>query len=255
MNKLEFGSEAWRAFVFATPPVRDMAGKARASKRYSPLIGGEPRAVDGADRVLALYLLEYLELAGVVRRWKLWPFEWTPEGAVKPRSPFVLAELQPDRLLCVIQILKRRYLTATVQQAFDAEARLASAAGMSHIIWTDQIPLNAAARRLFFRLRGARTTEHGAEALEALVAFVAQHGRATLGEIAAAGHEPALVFVGARQQRLFVPLHAAPDVDTPVTVVPQTDARAYLFMHAFDPQTWWKNLPLINAANSGAATP
>lgn len=242
MNSLKFGSASWREFVFATPPVREMDGKARPSQRFSPVIAGTKATVDGTSRTVALYLVEYLQLAGLIKRWKLWPFEWQPEGAGKPRSPFLLLELAPDQRLCVIQTKASARITPKVQMAHEAEAKMAAAAEISHVVWTDQQPLNKAAFKLFYRIRGARNTVHDPKDLDALVDFVQTRGRVTLQEIAQAGHTPTLTFVGMRECRLFLPLHTAPDLDTPVTTVPQTDLRQFLFGTAFDPQAWWKQL-------------
>ena len=243
MNSLKVGSAAWREFVFSTEPVRVMNGQQRPSVRVAPIFNGVKTPVDGATRILALYILEYLQLCGVIRRWKIWPFEWTPHGASRPTAPFVLAEFAGDQQLCVLQVRARRYLTAVVQNAFEAEAKLAESAGMRHVVWTDEAPLNAGARRLFFLLRGARTTECASDDIDALVAFVRDRQRVTIREIAEAGHAPSLIFPAVRLQRLFLPLTERPGDQTLVTTVYQTDPRAFFMQCAFDPQAWWKRLP------------
>ena len=243
MNSLKFGSAEWREFVFGSTSVREGNDKKRPTLRGGPIVGGIPLAIDGLRRVDAVYIIEYLQLCRVVQRWKLWPFEWTPAGATKPRAPFMMVELASDRQLCVIQVASARYLTAKARAALDADSALASSGDLRHVVWTEESPLTAATRTLFMRLRGARTTEHDPASVDAIVAFVQARGKVALGEIAAAGHDPSLVFVAARKQRLYLPFSEAPGQDTLVAATPLTDPRQFLLGEVFDSQAWWQRLP------------
>lgn len=243
MNSVKFGSPEWREFIFSSLPVREGNGTKRPTLRAGPVVAGTPIMVDGMRRLDAIYIVEYLHLCKVVHRWKLWPFEWTPQGAKRARAPFMMLELSADEPLCILQVQSARHLTSHAQAALDADSALASSGGMRHVVWTEESPLTAETRMLFMRIRGARTTEHDPAALDAIVAFVQARGKVALGDIAAAGHDPSLVFVGVRQQRVYLPLNQNPQANTAVTVAPQTDPKAFLFGQVFDSQAWWQRLP------------
>jgi len=255
VNSLKFGGAEWREYVFGSLPVREFNDKKRPTLRGGPVVGGKPLAVDGLRRVDAIYVVECLERWGVVHRWKLWPFEWTPADAERPRAPFMMVELALDRQLCIIQVVDEHHLTAKARAALDADSAMATSAGLRHVVWSEESPLTTETRTLFMRLRGARTTEHDPASLDAIVAFVQARGRVRLGEIAAAGHDPSLVFVAMRQQRLYLPFTEAPGEQTLVAVTPLTDPRHFLLREIFDSQAWWQRLPKKAVDDQPIATP
>ena len=191
--------------------------------------------------MLAMYVLEYFKLRGVVLRWKWQPFTWVlPDGSTS--QPDFLAQLL-DRMLLIIQVKAEKYRTPAVQAQFDVERQDAAAAGVRHLVWTDKHPLTAGAKSVFFRIRGARNTRCQPEDRAALVDAVRKHGRITAGELAAAGYDPALIPVAVRSGDVFVSLKEPIDEHSVVSSTPLVDGRGFLLGSGFDAQSWWNSLP------------
>ena len=100
---MELGSEAWREHVFSTPAIPLKNKKSRPAVRNLPKLDGEVRLLDGANNVLAAYILSHFKRIGAILRWKSRPFEWLMPTADRPSVPMFLVELAGDRKLVVIQ--------------------------------------------------------------------------------------------------------------------------------------------------------
>ena len=239
---LPLGGAAWRQVVFGTPPVLDHNSRTRPTLRFAPRYGKDALMLVGQNQLLTTWVLDYLTRAGVVLRWKVYPFEWTMPEATKPSVPDFLVELAPDRRLVVIQAHAQKFLTPKVQATFDAESAVSKIAGMDHLVWTDLTPLGPGLRDLFAHIRRASRADEDEESLARLVEAVTDAGMLTITQIVEADLPPSLVAVGVHKLRLFVLLDRKLDGSTIVTVKPQTDGRAFLMMSAFDPESWWNSL-------------
>ena len=235
-----FGSAEWIAEVFSSPPERDVGGRSRKTHRAAPKFEGATVWTEGGNETTAMYLLEYLIILGVVKRWKPQPFPWFDDQKV----PDCLAEIRVERQpFAVIQVKSEKYLTPAVQAEFDVERQELESVGMRHLVWTEKRPLTPAMRSALFRIRGARNTPHNPEDLVALVRHVQERGRLTLGDIAAAGYEPALVPIALRSGELYVSLKERLDAPAIVSATPIIDARSFLLGSGFDAESWWNHLP------------
>jgi hypothetical protein len=240
-NEPPFGSQEWADDIFSRGPVRDPSGRSKKTQRFAPKFDGVLAWSEGGNEVLAMYVLEYFKLRGVVLRWKWQPFTWhLPDGSTS--KPDFVAELF-DRLLLVIQVKAEKFRTPVVQARFDVERQAAAAAGVRHLIWTDKHPLTAGAKSVFFRIRGARNTPHQPEDRAALVDAVRKHGRTTAGELAAAGYDPALIPAAVRNGDVFISLEEPIYEQTVVSSTPLVDGRGFLLGSGFDAQSWWNSLP------------
>jgi hypothetical protein len=237
-----FGSPEWADQVFAAPPARVVAGRSRPTQRYAPRFSGVPQWAEGGNELLAMYLLGYAQNIGAVLRWKAQPFAWVIGDGIPARIPDFLVELA-CRTLVIVQVKASRYLTHAVLAEFALEAKVANAAQVPHLIWTDKHPLHRDLRNLMYRLRGGRSSLHEPSDLAAIVKHVEAFGITTLAEIVEAGFDPALVPTAIQKGQLHVNLRYRLDEQSVVSTCPITDFREFLLGSGFDPQSWWNNLP------------
>lgn len=240
--EITFGTPKWADAVFNSPPARNVNGRARGTQLFAPKFNGKPTYAEGGNENVATYILEYLQLAGVVSRWKCQPFEWQPVANGRRKVPDFLVELA-DKQLVIIQVKAERFRTPDVQEVFDSESAIAQNSGIFHLVWTDKAPLDQKARNLFFKIRMARAVQFEAKELSDTVEFVQKLGKTTVADLVAAGHGPHLVPVAVRRAELFVDLRERLDERSVVSATPITDGRGYLLQSGFDAQSWWNGLP------------
>lgn len=241
-QEAQFGSQEWADGVFSIPPVRNVNGKSRGTALFASKHNRKPVYAEGGNENVATYMLEYLQIIGVVSRWKSQPFFWQRAESEKERVPDFLVELQ-DRTRVVIQVKAERFLTPEVQRSFDDEREKCAGAGMLHIVWTDKAPLNGNARDLFLKIRMARATTVESERLVNLVEFVRKFGQVSFPDLIEANHAPYLVPVAIRRGELFVNLKEKLDERSIISTSPITDGRGFLLQSGFDAQSWWNSLP------------
>jgi hypothetical protein len=72
-----FGGVDWIEWVYSTPEVRDPRGRNRPTQRFKPFCRalGKEVCAEGGNELTVLLLLDILHACGVVKRFKLQPFE------------------------------------------------------------------------------------------------------------------------------------------------------------------------------------
>jgi len=236
-----FGTREWADAVFNDVPSRKVSGRSKGTHRGAPKFFGVAVDCEGHETTGA-YILEYLQLVGVVRRWKAQPFSWRPVVGLGRKKPDFLVELENDRQLALVQVRAETYRTPDFEEVLAIEREIVENVGMLHILWTSHHPLNRSTKTLFYRIRSARTTRYEEGALSEVIQFVRGRRLTTMFDIASAGLEPALVTIAIRLGELFVDLREEYDERSVVATEPIIDGRSFFLQSGFDAESWWHGL-------------
>ena len=234
-----FGSPEWAQFVFTAEPSQDRFKTSRPAERGVVRIAGVTHWTEGHERI-ALYVLEHLQLGGLIRRIKSQPFSWLLPGSNRPRTPDFLVELRDGRLL-IIEVKAHRYIDVETQTRFDTARKHAASAGVDLLVWTDRTFLTRTTRNLFSALRLTRAIDFDPGEIDSVIAVLqAAGGKATLGQLFDEGLEPALVQRAIRDGRVYISLYEDLDVTTNVSLEPVTDLHRFLFDRGYHTSDWWR---------------
>jgi hypothetical protein len=235
-----FGTSKWADDVFGSGLVGSGLHRSRMSHRHQMHLNGDYLPTEGYEN-LAACILDFLKKQGTVSRWKAQPFSWliTPDGGWK--VPDFLVELQADLLLVVLQIKSKRFLTAEVDAEHQLERSLGEPRGVRHAVWTDEKPLDTAARNLFFHVRKARNVK-ATEEVDKLVEEVHRLGRVSALDLAHLGHDPALIPLAVSRNAVHIDFMRKLDADTLVCSTPVLDGRELLLGGWNRSTHWWDSL-------------
>lgn len=235
------GSPDWVEWVFATPPVRDLAGRSHAAHRQAltPTETGRFTAVEGRESP-ALMAILYLINKGVVRRVKEQPF--TVVDGDEEYTPDFLMELTNGRLV-VVEAKASRYLTRLVEARLERLDGGFQACGLILLLWTDKHPLSDVVRTNLESLYYASHDPQPEAQCSALYAHITTHGAQTATNLIDAGYELNVALDLCWRDRLHF------DLTQPLTLLTEFGLRSYSnlteMLLAARPRlaAWWNGLP------------
>ena len=250
MSAHPFGSHRWLNHVFDTPPVRGVYGRSRPTQRHGPTINGIQLWAEGGYELVMAYILEYFQRIGVLRRFKLQPFQWPSEddqSAAARRGPLpvpdALGQFADDGSGLVLQVKAHRYLTPDVQATFDRQRDQAIAAGLRFALWTNKRPLSSQMMQLFYQIRRGKNCVHIEDERRRMVEFIRTRRESTCAAIVRQGFDPALIPAAVYRGEVFVPLKEKLNASTIVSPSPVVNGREFLLGAGFDSKSWWNGLP------------
>ena len=126
--------------AFATEPVREVKGKSRPTQRFSqknPLENLKQIWAEGGNEHTAVLLLIHLEVLGIVRRFKLQPFNISDLDETLEGVPDILVEMKNGRFY-VIEAKARRYITVEVNEKLNQIDECMKSLGIDYLLWNDK---------------------------------------------------------------------------------------------------------------------
>lgn len=182
---LKIGTPPWLEAVFASPPTRDVRGRSRPTQRHAVIEDEKKIYAEGGNTATSRSLLSTMVKAGVVKRYKLEPFELSiAEHGVKA-IPDVLFE-HADGSLYVVENKSARYLTSERVEKCKAVQAVVNGAGMKYLLWTDRWPLTPNCQRLLRHARRHATSAVAKDSVEKAIQTVS-NCRMTFGELRTRG--------------------------------------------------------------------
>lgn len=128
----------WLDATFKSPAARSVQGRGRPTQRFA--FGSDACGAvihcEGGNELTAALVLEQFWRIGIVRRYKMQPFQLAEFGYPTDAVPDILVELCDDRVFS-IEVKAAKYFTAERKLKFDAEREFLRQHALPHLLWTD----------------------------------------------------------------------------------------------------------------------
>lgn len=254
-HRFPIGSSKWLADVFSDGPSRKVQGRSRPTQRFLTLDHrGQIQYAEGGSASKARSLLETMQNAGPVSRFKLEPFTLTRGEHGVDSTPDILFQTN-DQTAYVVEVKSSRFLTQTkLQKCREVEAALAGS-GLQYLLWTDSWPLPPSVWRLMLEMRRLGYSDVTSQSLKDVSTAIAARPQ-TVVELRGQGiyreHILAAGWHGLAHFELFEQFSDHTVVGCDV----QARGFSRVLTSSVNAQTWWESLPsaatsMVQAAISG----
>lgn len=133
--------QRWLTEVFRSPPRRNVRGRSRPTQRFifEDANGGDLIVAEGGNEMTAAILLRYLKNIGIVKRYKLQPFNLNEICPGLDATPDFLVELRDGRIY-ILEIKARRFINADVLNKIETVRAALLEHKLQYLLWTDRDP-------------------------------------------------------------------------------------------------------------------
>lgn len=241
-NRFALGSGKWIEHVFSEGPARSVQGRSRPTQRYLTADHrGQMVIAEGGGASIARSLLEAMQNAGVVTRFKLEPFTLTRKDHGVDATPDNLFQTS-DGETFVIEVKSSRYLTAEkIENCIQVQAALANS-GMKYLLWTDTSPLPPALWRLLREMRRLGYSAIPRESIEQLIHAISEKPK-TVEELRQIGIYRDTILAAAWHGVAHFNLHG--EFGDKTMVSNEVNARQFsrFLKSSIKTHVWWSGLP------------
>lgn len=240
----EFGSDRWVEWVFSNPPTDRIRGRTRWTQAHLRWVPSMERfaAVQGRLEYIALLCLEYLQLLGIVARFKQQPFSTDASNVGWETRPDFLAVTQ-DQSKLVIELKTARFITAAVEKELQANREAFRRYGITYLVWTDRQPLARPVRHNLMQMRRCGAEDVTEAELVQLQHLAANCEKLTLQETLSVGIDLGCIYSAWWQGKIFLPLAELPSAATRLSRRPLEDYQMRFLSSTPIQDDWWSALP------------
>lgn len=252
-NRFALGSNKWVEQVFSEGPARSVQGRSRPTQRYlTSDHRGQMVIAEGGGASIARSLLEAMQNAGVVTRFKLEPFTLTRKEHGVDATPDSLFQTF-DGETFVIEVKSSRYLTAEkIDKCLQVQAALAGS-GMKYLLWTDTSPLPPALWRLLREMRRLGYSAVPRESIEQVIHAISEKPM-TVEELRQIGIYRDIILAAAWHGVSHFNLHV--EFGDKTMVSNDVNARQFprFLKSTVKTHAWWSGLPQSYVALQSAVS-
>lgn len=241
-NRFALGSGKWVEQVFSEGPARSVQGRSRPTQRYlTSDHRGQMVVAEGGGASIARSLLEAMQNAGIVTRFKLEPFTLTRKEHGVDATPDSLFQTV-DGETFVVEVKSSRFLTAEkIEKCIEVQAALANS-GMKYLLWTDTSPLPPAFWRLLREMRRLGNSALSQESIEKVIHAISE-GPKTVEELRHVGIYRDTILAAAWHGVAHFNLHS--EFGDKTMVSNDVHARQFprFLKSTIRNHVWWSGLP------------
>lgn len=183
LNSMTLGSPQWAEAVYGSGPSRNPAGRTRPTHRYHASSNEDEKdfVLEGKNEYISYCLLNMLQNAGLVRRFKMQPFQMSEEIHGVNAFPDFMVDLTDGRRF-VLEAKAERFIDAdewTHLRKIDNAFRGTS---IRYLLWTDKWPLHPCVQHAMRHARRAHNQRYPIQVLQTVQAAL-RSGSKTIQEL------------------------------------------------------------------------
>ncbi|MDD5249122.1 MAG: hypothetical protein PHY45_09060 [Rhodocyclaceae bacterium] len=237
------GSSAWADMVWSTPPVDTIKGRSRWTQAHQPWCKPLARhaAMQGRLEYIALLVLMFLHMLGLIVRFKDHPFATSAEDLGREIRPDLLAQDNKNRLI-TIELKTARFVTPAVQLQLDANRKGLKPFGLEYLVWHDHHPLTHPVRHNLQHMRRAASEDVQPAEIARLCELIGAEGEIPWGALVARGFDTTCVLAACWQGRAFLPLTRPIEDATMIRDHSHENYSAIFLDEKPLHDDWWENL-------------
>ena len=242
-NRFALGSKKWIEQVFSEGPARSVQGRSRPTQRYLTLDRrGHIVIAEGGGAAISRGLLEAMQNAGVVTRFKLEPFQLTRRDHGIDATPDILFQTSSGETF-VVEVKSSRFLTSEkIEKCRQVELALRGS-GMTYLLWTDTSPIPPTLWRLIREMRRLGFCAISQAEIQKVIDAIA-HTHKSVAELRQLGIYRDQILAATWHGAAHFSLHSEFGDKTMIAKDVNTRQFSRCLKSVIKNHVWWNNLPL-----------
>jgi|GEM_PF-4162906 len=193
-TNLVVGSEAWIAYIFATPPARNLKGRSLHKQRhliFEPHLTRFAR-LESRGEIAGFLALAYLRTLGRISAFKEQPITLKLDNWEEEHTPDLAFRLS-DKRFYFVEMKYERFLSREERARFAERAADLQKFGVGYLLWTDKTPLTLALKHNLYEMRRCVGMRFELAELSTITEFVRTRAQVSFSDLSAANFHEDLV--------------------------------------------------------------